>query len=96
MNPHHVSKRGDFATDLFIGLEIRPEVTAQVERADRLLLFLDFDGTLAPIVEEPGIGGPARSPRQVLIGLAAIETITIAIVSGRALGDVRDEREFRP
>ena len=65
------------------------EVKARIDRAGSLLLFLDFDGTLAPIVEEPMLAVLPAATRQVLEALAAHETITIAIVSGRSLGDVK-------
>jgi trehalose 6-phosphate phosphatase len=53
------------------------------------LLFLDFDGTLAPIVQEPMLAVLPAATRQVLDELVAHATITIAIVSGRSLGDVK-------
>ena len=53
------------------------------------MLFLDFDGTLAPIVPEPMLAVLPAATRQVLTELAAHATITIAIVSGRSLGDVK-------
>ena len=65
------------------------EVKARVDRARSLLLFLDFDGTLAPIVPEPMLAVLPAATRCVLDELAAHATITIAIVSGRSLGDVK-------
>jgi trehalose-phosphatase len=58
--------------------------------AGRMLVALDFDGTLSPIVDRPedaalldGLAGP-------LAELAAREDTVTAIVSGRGLADVRD------
>jgi trehalose-phosphatase len=62
--------------------EIREKV------ADRLALFLDFDGTLSPIVAdfaEARIDAPVRD---VVKGLA--RRFVVAIVSGRGSADVRD------
>jgi len=52
-------------------------------------LFLDFDGTLAPIARTPaGASCPAET-RALLRRLAAAPGVTVAIVSGRALRGVR-------
>lgn len=51
------------------------------------VFFLDFDGTLAPIVDDPTeVAVPDRT-RSALNALAAVAPV--AIVSGRDLGDVR-------
>lgn len=49
-------------------------------------LFLDFDGTLAPLVQRPGDTILAISVRRVLIRLRKLLAGRIAIVSGRSLG----------
>ena len=77
------------AMDLPPVLDRRTEVKARIDRAASLLLFLDFDGTLAPIVPEPALAVLPDRHAQVLNELAALPTITIAIVSGRSLGDVK-------
>jgi alpha,alpha-trehalase len=53
----------------------------------RLALFLDYDGTLTPIVEHPEDAVLADEARGVLRRLAA--RYPVAIVSGRDLEDVR-------
>jgi alpha,alpha-trehalase len=53
----------------------------------RLALFLDYDGTLTPIVERPEDAALAAETREVLRRLAARHPV--AIVSGRDLEDVR-------
>jgi trehalose-phosphatase len=70
-------------------LEALDEVGAAVESADHLALFLDFDGTLAPIVESPGLARMAPMPRAALEQLASRPDCTVGIISGRALDDVR-------
>lgn len=50
--------------------------------------FLDFDGTLSPIVEHPSDATMAPGTQEVVRALA--ETVPVVIVSGRAKDDVRD------
>ena len=53
----------------------------------KALLFLDYDGTLTPIVERPEDAELDDSMRDTLKALAG--KCTVAIVSGRGLADVR-------
>jgi len=53
----------------------------------RLAVFLDYDGTLTPIVERPEDAVLARETRAVLRSLA--RRCPLAVVSGRDLPDVR-------
>jgi trehalose 6-phosphate phosphatase len=60
----------------------------------RPLLAFDFDGTLAPIVPQPR---DARIPRAVASQLARLaRRLPVAIVSGRAVGDLRGRLGFEP
>ena len=54
---------------------------------DRLAVFLDYDGTLTPIVSHPEDAWLSESMRQTLRSLAA--RVPVAILSGRDLDDVR-------
>ena len=53
------------------------------------MVILDYDGTLTPIVTAPRAAVLAPSVRRTLARLAASERVRLAILSGRALGDVR-------
>ena len=53
----------------------------------RLAVFLDYDGTLTPIVSHPEDAWLSESMRQTLQSLAA--RVPVAILSGRDLDDVR-------
>jgi len=53
----------------------------------RLAAFLDYDGTLTPIVARPELALLPAESRRALTRLASVATV--AIVSGRALEDVR-------
>lgn len=54
-----------------------------------LLLGLDFDGTLAPIVPHPEDAAPLPATRAALDLLTARSDTHIALVSGRSLDDLR-------
>ncbi len=55
----------------------------------RLALFLDFDGTLAEIAGHPSEARMSESMREALAACAARGDTDVAIVSGRALADIR-------
>ena len=57
------------------------------QSGDRLAVFLDYDGTLTPIVSRPEDAWLSESMRQTLRSLAA--RLPVAILSGRDLDDVR-------
>ncbi len=59
-----------------------------VRTAARLALFLDFDGTLAPIRSDPDRVHLGTRARRVLRSLAAAGRARVAIVSGRGLSDL--------
>ena len=55
----------------------------------RLLLCLDYDGTLAPIAARPEEARPTAALLALLTQLVACRHLAVAIVSGRALSDLR-------
>jgi len=57
-------------------------------RAPHLLFSLDFDGTLAPIVDRPDTAVLPPATRQVLCELHRTPGVTLSINSGRALVDI--------
>ncbi len=66
-----------------------PELRALRRRAGRMLVALDFDGTLSPIVPVPGDAALLEGLEAPLRRLAERADTAVAIVSGRALADVR-------
>ena len=56
---------------------------------DCCVLFLDYDGTLAPIVDDPAAAQMAPAMQHVLTALAQHPRYRVAIISGRALADLR-------
>jgi trehalose 6-phosphate phosphatase len=61
---------------------------ARVESANHILLALDFDGTLAPITNRPEDAFVPPETASALVRLAASPGITVAILSGRSMGDL--------
>ena len=56
-----------------------------------LLVALDFDGTLAPLVDDPSASRALPGAAAALVQLVALPTsarVHVALVSGRALGDL--------
>lgn len=64
---------------------LRSLLTALLPR--RLVVFLDYDGTLTPIVRRPAEARLEASMRRTLCKLACL--VPVVIVSGRALSDVQ-------
>jgi trehalose 6-phosphate phosphatase len=67
-----------------------PAWRAAWRRSGALVLLLDFDGTLAPIVERPEVAAPLPEALEAARRLAARSDVRLAVISGRGLADVRD------
>jgi trehalose 6-phosphate phosphatase len=65
------------------------KVADRLREAKHILLFSDFDGTLAPIVERPELAKPSENVRELLRALTRQRRFTVGIVSGRALKDLK-------
>jgi trehalose 6-phosphate synthase/phosphatase len=79
-----------------VGERLRPAADSEFDawiggmlRRYRLALFLDYDGTLTPIVDHPSQALLPAEMRDVLQRCAEREDIDVAIVSGRSLADIR-------
>jgi trehalose 6-phosphate phosphatase len=70
-------------------LSVLPEIDARLEGSERVLIATDFDGTLCPIVETPSEAHLAPSTFEILRHAMACPRLTLAVISGRALEDVR-------
>jgi trehalose 6-phosphate phosphatase len=69
---------------------MRAEVLRQArDDAGGLLVGLDFDGTLAPIVPIPDDAQMPEHTRSIIERLASRSDTRVAIVSGRGLADLR-------
>jgi trehalose 6-phosphate phosphatase len=56
---------------------------------DSILISLDFDGTLAPLVDDPEASRMIAPAREALENLTTLPGVTIAIVTGRAIDSVK-------
>ncbi|WP_231915989.1 trehalose-phosphatase [Microbacterium karelineae] len=56
---------------------------------ERILVALDFDGTLSPLVTDPMAARATPEAARAVAALAATPGTTVALVSGRSLRDLR-------
>ena len=68
--------------------EVRDAVV-RVAQTERLLVAMDFDGTMAPLVARAEDARPLPAAATAFAALAALEGTTAALVSGRALASLR-------
>ena len=67
------------------------EVHGRIRQAQNLFLFLDYDGTLTPIVSRPELARCPAEVKTLLEKLRDSRHILLAIISGRSLEDIRDK-----
>lgn len=73
--------------DRALAPELRDAVRA-LARTPHLLVTSDYDGTLAPIVDDPGAARPLVEAIAGIRTLSGLPSTTVAVVSGRALRDL--------
>jgi trehalose-phosphatase len=61
----------------------------------RVYLFLDYDGTLAPIAAKPALAAVPRKTMNVLEELAKNRNFQVAVISGRSLKDIKERLGLR-
>ena len=66
------------------------EIAVRIKEAEHILLLIDYDGTLTPIVEKPELANLSPQVKKCLQELAENPHITLGIISGRAMGDLRE------
>jgi trehalose-phosphatase len=64
-------------------------IQAWIRQAENLFLFLDYDGTLTPIVSRPELALCSSKVKSYLEQLRDLPSVYLAIVSGRSLEDLR-------
>ena len=65
------------------------EVADRISRSARVLLCFDYDGTLTPIVATPAAALLPEETRSLLRSLSCHPRYRLAVISGRALNEVR-------
>jgi len=68
----------------------REAVADRLAAAPGAVCSLDFDGTLAPIVDDSDAAALPAPLRERLVALRDCESVRVAVVSGRELADLRD------
>lgn len=66
------------------------DALTRAAQAPSLLITSDFDGTLAPIVNNPADARPLRDAADALVALSECPGIATALISGRALSVLRE------
>ncbi len=70
-------------------LSVWPRIAEQIQKAEHVLLLSDYDGTLTPIVEKPDLAILPEDVRGQLETLVNQPRITVGVISGRALADLK-------
>ncbi len=66
-------------------------IQTRIQQAQNLFLFLDYDGTLTPIVSRPELALCPTRVRRHLKKLRDLPRVLLAIISGRAVDDLREK-----
>jgi trehalose-phosphatase len=66
-------------------------IQARIQQAQNLFLFLDYDGTLTPIVSRPELALCPFEVKKHLEELHDLPGVHVAIISGRSLEDLREK-----
>jgi len=66
-----------------------PDVEEKIQRSEHALLLLDYDGTLTPIAPSPKLATLSPATKSVLRSLSQSSKVTIVIISGRSLLELR-------
>lgn len=69
-------------------LNVWPSVSRLLRNADSVLLLLDYDGTLTPIVKQPDLAVLPADTRKSLLELLRQEKYIVGIISARSLEDI--------
>ncbi|ELZ26870.1 trehalose-phosphatase [Halosimplex carlsbadense 2-9-1] len=68
----------------------RETVADRLATAPGVVCCLDFDGVLAPIVDDPDAAAMPPALRERVVALRDRDSVRVAVVSGRELADLRD------
>src|SRR5690554_3872397 len=66
---------------------------AELARTETLLVALDFDGTLAPLVDDPADARALPEAKQAVLALLDAPNTRVALISGRAMASLIEVSE---
>jgi len=75
--------------------DVWEEIERRLGSAKQVLLLLDFDGTLTPIVGRPEEAELSPEMEEILKFLAKKRGFKVAIISGRSLSDLKERIKIR-
>lgn len=75
--------------------EVRAALSPMLEHPDTTAIVTDFDGTLSPIVEEPGLARPLDGAAEVVAALTRRFGV-VAVVSGRPVSFLEERLLIGP
>lgn len=64
-------------------------ISATLRKTSHIVLGLDYDGTLTPIVKRPELARLDNQTRQLLKSLCHSHKLTLFVISGRTINDIR-------
>ncbi len=73
--------------DDMLGSDLRAALT-RVAQVPQLFIGCDYDGTLAPLVDDPAMAEPVPEAVVAVRSLALLPQTTVAVISGRSLRDL--------
>jgi trehalose 6-phosphate phosphatase len=76
-------------------LDAWPLIAKHIDKVDHTLVLADYDGTLTPIVARPELAELQGTTRNLINDLARQSRVTVGLVSGRSLEDLRGKVGIR-
>jgi len=71
-------------------IKVGKDIKQRIKSAQKLGIFLDYDGTLTPIVRDPNKSFISEKMRNLVAKLSIQENTDVAIVSGRCVSKLRN------
>jgi trehalose-phosphatase len=72
----------------FLEKELIQNLKEKIKKAERIFLFLDYDGTLTSIQKTPDLALLSSSVRKTLNNLSSLPQMIVTIISGRAFNEI--------
>ena len=66
------------------------DISGKINRAKKIIFFLDYDGTLVPIQKKPSLARLDKNTRELLKRLSKKSWAKVFIISGRSLKDIKN------